>query len=278
MMSLEYVGDDHVELLTRYLSEPILAEASARVTGELGWAKPLDYLTYKLQHGVVDSGFRGEFVTKIILCLAMEDAQRHLAEKRGSELLEELESRAKGKSEATTDEPTTTAPPPEDTAAAIFWKYSTPVPLKSFTNALLRRPSDKRRRGNDGALPPAEDKRPGSDDSFVSQLLLPNLKNASTRYEDTKHITSLKVDSLLEGTVFFNHWIRSDQILRPSVLVKAWNRGAALMCKDGATGIDFVIPVMMPSSHLASDSKSLGKCTGPKWTTEQEKVSSRLIS
>jgi hypothetical protein len=278
MMSLEYVGHDHVELLTRYLSEPILAEASARVTGENGWARPLDYLTYKLQHGVVESGFRGEFVTKVILCLAMEDAQRHLAEKRVSELSEKLESRGKGETEATTDEPTTTAPPKKGTAAEALWKYSTPVPLQSFLNALFRRPSDKRKLENDGALLPAEDKHPTPDASFVSQCLLPSLKNASTRDEDTKHLKSIKVDTLLEGTVFFNHWIRTDQTLRPSVLVKAWNRCAALMCKEGATGIDFVIPVMMRSSHLQPEATSLGKCTGPKWTTEQERASSRLIS
>ena len=76
MMTLERVGVNHDHLETRYLSEPILAEASAEGTANYGWAKPLETFVSEMRHGIVDKGYRGEFITKMLLSIAFEDAQR----------------------------------------------------------------------------------------------------------------------------------------------------------------------------------------------------------
>ena len=126
MMYLEHVGDDHhQQLFTRYLSEPILSEASSQVTAKYGWALPLDRLLYKIQHGVVDGGFRGEFVTKALLCIACEDAQRALRDAWENEPDErELPESDPGNS----------------TENSNSWTYSTPVTVLQFLNSLFRQP------------------------------------------------------------------------------------------------------------------------------------------
>ena len=68
-------GDRHF-LRTAYPSEPILAEASARLTAENGWGRPLRALNHYVQTGIVDAGFRGELLTKII-CLIANDTYQH---------------------------------------------------------------------------------------------------------------------------------------------------------------------------------------------------------
>jgi hypothetical protein len=261
MMYLEHVGDDHVQLFTRYLSEPILAEASAHATGECGWHIPLESLLYKLQRGVVDAAFRGEFVTKALLCVACEDAQR---DKRAREVRLRAEL------------PSTTASP-----NAESWPYSIPVTVREFLNSLFRVPQGpaiKRKHLNDEQQPPPEeanmDSVPKADSSFVEIFLDPALKKS----EHTRHLTNPKsIDRLMRSHVFFNHWIRTEAVLRPSVLVKAWNRNAAIMCENGATGINFVIPVMMDWSHAEKEASKLGSCTKP-WDEDQQKAASRLIS
>src|SRR5271170_5914604 len=123
MMYLEHVGDDHHQLFTRYLSEPILSEASAQVTAKYGWALPLDRLLYKIRHGVVEGGFRGEFVTKALLCIACEDAQRALKDAWENE----------------PDERELPEPDPGDsTENPDSWKYSTPVTVRQFLNSLFQ--------------------------------------------------------------------------------------------------------------------------------------------
>jgi hypothetical protein len=260
MMYLEHVGDDHVQLFTRYLSEPILAEASARATGENGWDIPLDYLVYKLQHGVVDSAFRGEFVTKALLCVACEDAQRA---KRARETKRLAEC------------PTT------HTSTDDSWTYSTPITVQEFLNSLFRPPEPptikrKHTDGNEQHVYPDEDTVPPAESSFVDVFLSPALKMKS---EDTQHFSNHHQDmaQFLNSHIFFNHWIRTDDVLSPSVLVKAWNRNAAIMCESGATGIDFVIPVMMEWSHNLPEASQLGRCTKP-WDEDQQKAASKLVS
>jgi hypothetical protein len=63
--------------------------------------------------------------------------------------------------------------------------------------------------------------------------------------------------------VFFNHFIRVDVKLSYSMLVHAWNRGAAIMCMKNTKGIDHVIPVMLD----AKDDARFGPLHGP-WQKE----------
>ena len=61
-------------LRTVYPSEPILAEASARLTDANGWANPLSALVHYVRGGIVEAGFRGELLTKIVCLMAMDKA------------------------------------------------------------------------------------------------------------------------------------------------------------------------------------------------------------
>jgi hypothetical protein len=61
-------------LQTVYPSEPVLAEASARLTRTYGWAHPLKALLHYIRGGIVEAGFRGELATKIVCLIAMDAA------------------------------------------------------------------------------------------------------------------------------------------------------------------------------------------------------------
>src|SRR6202035_3388779 len=61
----------------------------------------------------------------------------------------------------------------------------------------------------------------------------------------TLNIDDEKLQRFLRGYVFFNHFIHIDVKLSYSMLVHAWNRGAAIMCMTNTKGIDHVIPVML---------------------------------
>ena len=62
-------------LRTAYPSEPILAEASANLTSENGWGQPLRALSDYIKCGIVEGGFRGELLTKIVCLMAIDQAQ-----------------------------------------------------------------------------------------------------------------------------------------------------------------------------------------------------------
>ena len=74
MVLLRITGHEQIEGI--YPSEPMLAVASSALTSTFGWVRPLQTLITSLRHGIVGKGFRGEFVTKVLLCMAMEDALR----------------------------------------------------------------------------------------------------------------------------------------------------------------------------------------------------------
>ena len=303
MMFLEYVGDDHVQLCTRYLSEPILAEASAQATAEYGWDAPLETLLYKIQHGVVDAGFRGEFVTKALLCIAMEDAQRSPkktvvgrdwdATTGQTTIVTETEATAEDieSGQGSTDldslsivedesnESENLDSPPRQTDIDEVWHYSKVVSVSRFLNALLREPfeSSKRKHSSRNLRVQTHVDPAPADSAFVQKFLVPSLK---PRDQHTEHLTPGMQEQnarFLRGHVFFNHFVRADTTLRPSMLVKAWNRNAAIMCKDGAAGVDFVIPVIMPGSKAREEATKLGKCMS-QWTKEQEKAASKILS
>ena len=55
-------------------------------------------------------------------------------------------------------------------------------------------------------------------------------------------------DNLLKfmlGNVFFTHFIRVERTVSIEMLVKAWNRRAAIMCQAYNPRFDHIIPVML---------------------------------
>jgi hypothetical protein len=66
-------------LRTVYPSEPILAEVSAQLTHKYGWANPLKALLHYVHGQIVEAGFRGELLTKIVCLMAMDKALSGLA-------------------------------------------------------------------------------------------------------------------------------------------------------------------------------------------------------
>jgi hypothetical protein len=299
MMYLEHVGEDHHQLFTRYLSEPILSEGSAQVTAKLGWVQPLDCLINKIEHGVVDGGFRGEFVTKALLCIACEDAQRASRNKSDT-----------SDSTGMSDTPDSIEIPDTGNSTEISnsWIHSTPVTAQQFLNSLFTGPriedpsghSDEPSAWNrkrkqdfdagqnvnttkeiDDCVPvesdtteEIDDHVPVESDSFTDRFLRPKLESQMEHTWNKEEI-----DDFLGGIIFFNHWIRTEEVIRPSVLVKAWNRNAALMCKELATGIDFVIPVMRKwRPEFEAVQHRLGRCTQGKWDDDQQAAASEVIS
>jgi len=93
--------DDERHLRTVYPSEPILAEASARLTHTYGWANPLRALVHYVQGGIVEAGFKGELITKIVSLMAMDRALSRI-------------------------------PVAEDR-----WPHSRPIPVSDFLNQLV---------------------------------------------------------------------------------------------------------------------------------------------
>lgn len=55
-------------------------------------------------------------------------------------------------------------------------------------------------------------------------------------------------DLFLRSLVQFNHYIKVEHDLQPSDLIFYYKRFAAICCRSGATGIDIVIPVAIPTS------------------------------
>src|ERR1700685_2842121 len=62
--------------------------------------------------------------------------------------------------------------------------------------------------------------------------------------EAPTHANKTELERFLDGHVFFTHFIRLDRILSVPTMVYAWNRGAAIMCKENTNSFDHVIPVM----------------------------------
>jgi len=105
-------------LRTLYPSEPILAEASANLTAKYGWGRPLQALHYFIQSGIVDAGYRGELLSKIVFLMAVDNV---LAS--GSKLYDPREQ----------------------------WKYSRPISVSEFLDELIRFPLPESRCGTDSA-------------------------------------------------------------------------------------------------------------------------------
>jgi hypothetical protein len=224
MMTLLRAGADHDQLEGCYPSEPILAEASAQATAKYGWSKPLEVLVTELRHGVVMKSFRGGFITKVLACMAMEDALR----------------------------PTEDSPP-NAKKVKKYWQYSRPVTVSQFLTNLLRSPNissdtasertvlnaaGKRARTQTTGRPVKRSKPEFDDfnsdedeevavdstDENPKPDIIPSIdhiraaaKNANIGIAND----DMQWKTLLGGKVFFNHFVVLETTLRPSTLIKA---------------------------------------------------------
>jgi len=202
---LTRTDDERHFLRTVYPSEPILAEVSAGLTHEHGWASPLSALVHYVKGGIVDAGFRGELITKIVCLMAMDRALSQIP-----------------------------LPPNR-------WLFSRPIPVSDFLDHLIV--------PLQGYLTFSEG--------------LKGVQDRDNIPPGTLNIDDEKLQRFLRGRVFFNHFIRVEVKLSYSMLVHAWNRGAAIMCKTNTKGIDHVIPVMLDTNGDAM----FGPLHGP-WRTE----------
>jgi hypothetical protein len=92
--------------------------------------------------------------------------------------------------------------------------------------------------------------------------------------QGTLNVDESKLRTFLNGYVFFNHFIRVEVKLTIPMLVQAWNRGAAIMCKTGTKGIDYVIPIILSEGR---DKHSFGPLHD-EWTNEQCRAASHRVS
>ena len=101
-----------------------------------------------------------------------------------------------------------------------YWTHTQPVKTRAFL---------------DGWLTP-----PAGYQTFTDALL-----DANTSVNKTE------LERFLDGHVFFTHFIRVDRIVSVPAMAHAWNRGAAIMCKECTHSFDHVIPVMLPPTDGA---------------------------
>ena len=196
-------------LKIHYPSEPILAEASAGITAVIGWAPALQALYHYLQNGIVNMGYRGELLSKVLCLMAMDRIRKPFS---------------------LTSNPT-------------YWRHTQPVKVRDFLDGWLAPPDDY--------------------PTFTAALLKSNHRTNATELE-----------RFLDGYVFFTHFIRLDRILSVPAMVHAWNRGAAIMCKECTHSFDHVIPVMLAPEKGA---RTFGDLYG-EWNTEELKRACSNVS
>jgi len=204
-------ADHHGHFLkTVYPSEPIVAAAAASLTERpTGWPNTLSALTLYIQTGIVDAGFRGELLTKILCLMAVDESMSQVVHQSSRE---------------------------------SYWKYALPVKVSVFLDHLITAP--------------------------------PNFNSFSEAIRATP-IHDERLNRFLDGHIFFNHFLRMEENLTLPLIVQAWNRGAALMCKNNTPLIDHVIPVMLASTHGSPPN------FGPlydDWTEEQVEEARQHVS
>jgi hypothetical protein len=136
-----------------------------------------------VQTGIVEGGFRGELLSKILCLIAVDKSQ------------------------------------PDRTLG--IWKFTRPVKVSDFLNNFLQ--------------PPGE----------LNQY--ESITEAIMAFATRSKMDHVLTDRFLNGHVFFNHSIRVEGKLTMPMLVQAWNRGKAFMCKPFVESIDHVIPVTLAS-------------------------------
>ena len=98
------------------------------------------------------------------------------------------------------------------------WKRTQPVKVRDFLDCLVAAPKGR--------------------ESFSHALFSNHL------YTDQKEL-----ERFLNGYVFFNHFVQVEHTLSLRMLVFAWNRGAAIMCKGNTLAFDHVMPVMLAAEE-----------------------------
>jgi len=225
---------EHPFLKIGYPSEPILATVAALHLQTTGWDRPLMALCSYIDSSVVDAGFRGELLTKVICLLTMDELLDTLQPQKSpkSSPKKDSSSQRGRQSRASSAPPTssqrvspseTLAPSserprsqPRESEPLNYWRYTKPVRVSQFLDHLLVAPPGHR--------------------SFSAALI--------SKYEELK-VDEDKLNRFLNGWVFFNHFIRTEVRISIELIARAWNRGGALMCKPCTDSIDFVIPVML---------------------------------
>ena len=186
---------DRSFLKLAYPSEPILANVSPLQLETIGWGRPLQALCHYIDSAIVDPGFRGELLTKVICLMAMDEAL--------SKSQTPPQSRAHSLSEAFSPSqppPMRQDPDPSPSAGPpIDWRYTKPIKVCQFLDEMLTPPS--------GYV------------SF-SQAIKANVTNLK--------VDPQKLDMFLDGYVFFNHFIPLRRKLSIEAMAMGWNRGAAL--------------------------------------------------
>ena len=91
----------------------------------------------------------------------------------------------------------------------------------------------------------------------------------------TLNVDHSKLQTFLNGKVFFNHFIRIEVKVSIPMLVHAWNRGAAIICQTGTKGIDYVLSVILPARM--EDETEFGPLHD-EWTDDQCRAASRRVS
>jgi hypothetical protein len=76
MRTLLYIAPDRESIISGYFSEPVLVQAAAQVTNSRDsnrrWSMLLEQLIFCMRNGMVDAGFSGELVARILLLLAWD--------------------------------------------------------------------------------------------------------------------------------------------------------------------------------------------------------------
>jgi len=227
-------------LRTVYPSEPILAEASAFLTGYYGWGPPIRALCESLQLNILVSGYRGELLSKIICLMTADRVQQRIT--RSANKLNSESSTCSSLTKVERVEADTQ--PKDNRTMPVYskeeWDYSRPLTVYDFLNHLI---------------------------DFASIYNVPKNCKATTFSEYLMRYSTIDEDKLkrfLEGHVFFTHFIQLQQTPRIDTLVKAFNRGAAIMCAPGTPRFDHIIPVLLKDA----DTKGFGDLYDA-WSEEQ---------
>jgi hypothetical protein len=109
-----------------------------------------------------------------------------------------------------------------------YWEHTQPVKVEDFLNNWLAPPNSYR--------------------SFCYALC---------ETADLNPCSNNELKRFMNGHVFFTHFVPLDCAVSPRSIACAWNRGAALMAKEGTQSFDHVIPVMLDGG--TSDAPTFGR-------------------
>ena len=145
---------------------------------------------------------------------------------------------------------------PKPFSDKVYWGNTQPVKVRDFLDHWIRDPLENQDSHREWTRKP-----------FSSTLI----KHCS----DKPYGAPIKeeLDRFMNGYVFFNHFIRVAHVVSLKTLAVAWNRGAAIMCKENTEGFDHVIPVMLASGN-GTPPPMFGRMFR-QWTDEEVKLGVR---